>query len=44
MTPMQAIVAMTQTAAEGMRIAHLAGTLEVGKRVDLLGVDGPVPV
>ena len=28
------------TAAECMRVAHLTGTLEVGKRADLLGVDG----
>jgi imidazolonepropionase-like amidohydrolase len=40
MTPMQAIVATTQTAAECARIAHLTGTLEVGKRADILGVDG----
>jgi imidazolonepropionase-like amidohydrolase len=40
MTPMQAIVATTKTAAECMRIAHLTGTLEVGKRADVLGVDG----
>src|SRR2546421_3084755 len=40
MTPMQAIVATTRTAAECARIAHLTGTLEVGKRADLLGVDG----
>src|SRR5438874_9077347 len=40
MTPMQAIVSTTRTAAECMRIAHLTGTLEVGKRADLLGVDG----
>ncbi|MDQ3809343.1 MAG: amidohydrolase family protein [Chloroflexota bacterium] len=40
MTPMQAIVATTRTAAECMRIAHLTGTLEVGKRADLLAVDG----
>jgi imidazolonepropionase-like amidohydrolase len=40
MTPMQAIVATTRTAAECMRIAHLTGTLEVGKRADVLGVDG----
>ena len=40
MTPMQAIVATTRTAAECSRIAHLAGTLEVGKRADILGVDG----
>jgi imidazolonepropionase-like amidohydrolase len=40
MTPMQAIVATTRTAAECSRIAHLTGTLEVGKRADVLGVDG----
>jgi imidazolonepropionase-like amidohydrolase len=40
MTPMQAIVATTKSAAECARIAHLTGTLEVGKRADLLGVDG----
>jgi imidazolonepropionase-like amidohydrolase len=40
MTPMQAIVATTKSAAECSRIAHLTGTLEVGKRADLLGVDG----
>jgi imidazolonepropionase-like amidohydrolase len=40
MTPMQAIVATTRTAAECTRIAHLTGTLEVGKRADILAVDG----
>ena len=40
LTPMQAIVATTKTAAECARIAHLTGTLEVGKRADVLGVDG----
>ncbi|MBV8714311.1 MAG: amidohydrolase family protein [Chloroflexi bacterium] len=40
MTPMQAIVATTRTAAECARIAHLTGTLEVGKRADILGVSG----
>ena len=40
MSPMQAIVASTRTAAECARIAHLTGTLEVGKRADLLGLDG----
>src|SRR5438874_6446672 len=40
MTPMQATVATTRTAAECARIAHLTGTLEVGKRADILGVDG----
>jgi imidazolonepropionase-like amidohydrolase len=40
MTPMQAIVATTRSAAECARIAHLTGSLEVGKRADLLAVDG----
>jgi imidazolonepropionase-like amidohydrolase len=40
MTPMQAIVATTRTAAECTRIAHLCGTLEIGKRADVLAVDG----
>jgi imidazolonepropionase-like amidohydrolase len=40
MTPMQALVATTKSAAECSRIAHLTGTLEVGKRADVLGVDG----
>jgi imidazolonepropionase-like amidohydrolase len=40
MTPMQAIVATTHTAAECTRIAHLTGTLEIGKRADILAVDG----
>src|ERR671936_1801224 len=40
MTPMQAIVATTRTAAECARVGHVTGTLEVGKRADLLGVDG----
>ena len=40
MTPMQAIVATTRTAAECARVAHLTGTLEVGKRADLLAVEG----
>src|SRR5579859_1436287 len=40
MTPMQAIVATTKTAAECARLSHLTGTLEPGKRADLLGVDG----
>jgi imidazolonepropionase-like amidohydrolase len=40
MTPMQAIVATTKSAAECSRISHLTGTLEVGKRADVLGVDG----
>jgi imidazolonepropionase-like amidohydrolase len=40
LTPMQAIVATTKTAAECSRIAHLTGTLEAGKRADILAVDG----
>ena len=40
MTPMQAIVATTKTAAECSDIGHLTGTLESGKRADLLAVDG----
>ncbi|HLZ30911.1 MAG TPA: amidohydrolase family protein [Chloroflexota bacterium] len=40
MTPLQAIVATTKTAAECARLSHLTGTLEPGKRADLLGVDG----
>jgi imidazolonepropionase-like amidohydrolase len=40
MTPMQAIVATTQTAAECARLSHLTGTLVPGKRADLLGIDG----
>jgi imidazolonepropionase-like amidohydrolase len=40
MTPMEAIVATTKTAAECSRIGHLTGTLEVGRRADVLGVDG----
>jgi imidazolonepropionase-like amidohydrolase len=40
MTPMAAIVATTRTAAECMRLGELTGTLEAGKRADLLAVDG----
>ncbi len=40
MTPMQAIVATTRSAAECARISQLTGTLEIGKRADILGVDG----
>jgi imidazolonepropionase-like amidohydrolase len=40
LTPMQAIVATTKTAAECSRIGGLVGTLEPGKLADLLVVDG----
>ena len=40
MTPMQAIVAATRTAAECAHIAADAGTLEPGKLADMLIVDG----
>jgi len=38
MSPMEAIVAATRTAAECVRLGHLTGTLEPGKRADLLVV------
>jgi len=40
MTPMQAIVATTRTAAELMGLEEELGTLEPGKRADLVVVDG----
>lgn len=40
MTPMQAIVASTKTAAECARVDKLVGTIEPGKRADLIGVRG----
>jgi imidazolonepropionase-like amidohydrolase len=40
MTPMQAIVASTLTAAECMRLERLTGSLAVGKRADVLAIDG----
>ncbi len=40
MTPMQAIVAATRTAAACVRLADQIGTLEPGKRADLIGVRG----
>jgi len=40
MTPMQAIVASTRTAAECMQMDREIGTLESGKLADLLVVDG----
>jgi imidazolonepropionase-like amidohydrolase len=40
LTPMQAIVATTKTAAECARVGKLVGTIEPGKRADLVGVRG----
>lgn len=40
MTPMQAIVATTKTAAECARVDQLVGTLVPGKRADIIGVQG----
>lgn len=40
MTPMQAIVASTQTAAELLRLDSQTGTLAAGKLADILLVDG----
>ena len=40
MTPMQAIVATTKTAAECARVDKLVGTIAVGKRADIIGVRG----
>ncbi len=40
MTPMQAIVATTRSAAELMGLERELGTLEPGKRADLVVVDG----
>jgi imidazolonepropionase-like amidohydrolase len=40
MTPMQAIVAATGTAAACACLGHLTGTLQPGKRADVLAVDG----
>jgi imidazolonepropionase-like amidohydrolase len=40
MTPMEALVATTKTAAECSRVGHAVGTIEVGKFADLLLVDG----
>ena len=40
MTPMQAIVATTRSAAELMGLEDELGTLEAGKRADLVVVDG----
>ena len=40
LTPMGAIVAATKTAAECARVDRLVGTIEPGKRADLVGVRG----
>jgi imidazolonepropionase-like amidohydrolase len=40
LSPMQAIVAATRNAAENMDVLHAVGTVEVGKRADLILVDG----
>ncbi|HEX5406721.1 MAG TPA: amidohydrolase family protein [Pseudonocardiaceae bacterium] len=40
LTPMQAIVAATRNAAENMDVLHAVGTVELGKRADLVLVDG----
>ncbi|MCK6565393.1 MAG: amidohydrolase family protein [Dehalococcoidia bacterium] len=40
MTPMQAIVAATGTAAECARLDTITGTLAPGKRADIIAVDG----
>ncbi|HEU0001062.1 MAG TPA: amidohydrolase family protein [Ktedonobacteraceae bacterium] len=40
LTPMQAIVASTSNAARALGLQHEIGTIEVGKRADLLILDG----
>ena len=40
MTPMQAIVATTKTAAACARVGRITGTLEAGKRADLIAIAG----
>jgi len=40
MTPMQVIVATTKTAAECARLGSIVGTIEAGKRADMLAVAG----
>ena len=40
LTPMQAIVATTKTAAECARVDTLVGTIAPGKRADIIGVRG----
>src|SRR5260221_8842013 len=43
MTPMQAIVATTPTAAECSRADKLVGTIAAGKRADIIGVRADPP-
>lgn len=40
LSPMETIVAATRNAAENMDILHKVGTVEIGKRADLILVDG----
>lgn len=40
LSPMQALVAATRNAAENMDILHAVGTVETGKRGDVIMVDG----
>jgi imidazolonepropionase-like amidohydrolase len=40
MTPMQALVAVTKTAAECARLSKITGSLEAGKRADLIAIAG----
>ena len=40
MTPMQAIVATTKTAAACARVGKITGTLDIGKRADLIAIAG----
>lgn len=40
MSPMEAIVASTQTAAQGIGLGDVTGTLEAGKKADIILVEG----
>jgi imidazolonepropionase-like amidohydrolase len=40
MKPRDVLVAVTKTAAECARVGHLVGTIEVGKRADIVAVSG----
>lgn len=40
LSPMEAVVAATRNAAENMDVLHAVGTVEIGKRADLVLVDG----